>query len=60
MRYYTDKAIKTGKREASRLYSKLANMRPTEHFTTDDITMAMFIVNQYKGELESIERDRRR
>jgi hypothetical protein len=58
MRYWTNSAINTSRKESADLYVKLANYEPDEKLSRDDIGQLLFILRHYDDELESILNDR--
>ena len=58
MRHFSDKAIETSLEQERDLMHKLAELPPCDKLDRDDIRGLMFILNQYRIELNAIKRDR--
>ena len=50
---YTDTALETIDKETMRLYAKLANMKPTDELSLDDIRDIMFYLKTLDDEVRS-------
>ena len=57
---YTDKALETAINGASKSIIKLAETKPTDDFTSEDIRNAMYYIEQFKNECLSEKHRRER
>ena len=60
MRHFSINAIITAMGDEERLYKKLASYAPDDKLNRDDVRTLLFILEQYRGELESLACDRKR
>lgn len=58
MRMFTNDAIKNAEEGALYVYRKLASLKPTEDFSSDDISKAMFYIRDYMDELRALKKQR--
>jgi len=57
---YTDKALETAREEMAKLYRKLAETKPTDEWTRDDIRSLMTYLTLFDSECRSEQYRRKR
>lgn len=60
MVHYTDKALETTREEMAKLYMKLAETKPTDQWTLDDIRSLMTYLMLFDSECSSEQYRRKR